>query len=200
MRNRPSRAECGYVFRDPDQRAAEWALSLGGRVHYERAGHRQDVNNAGQLPDVPFHLVEMDLRGTDAEGWEYVALEGLEHLEKLTLASRHVQTERAVHSIATLSSLRELDLQSKVGPEEPVTPEMVSQLRTALPECLIKWNGGESQAAWHGWPVDTPPPAIAQFDAEQASACQEACARYLGVLVRSGNSVGTEISFADYGT
>ncbi|MCA9049621.1 MAG: formylglycine-generating enzyme family protein, partial [Planctomycetaceae bacterium] len=128
----------GYVFRDPDQRAAEWALSLGGRVQYELAGHRQDVNNAGQLPDVPFHLVEMDLRGTDAEGWEYVALEGLEHLEKLTLSGRHVQTEQAVKSILKLSSLRQLDLQSNIGPDEPIRSEMVSRLREALPECLIK--------------------------------------------------------------
>ena len=38
---------------------------------------------------------------------------------------------------------------------------MISQLRTALPECLIKWAGGESKTGWQRWPADAPAPAIA---------------------------------------
>ena len=42
----------------------------------------------------------------------------------------------------------------------------------------------------HEWPTDAPPPAIAPFDAEQATAYQAAWARHLGVPVETTNSIG----------
>jgi len=43
---------------------------------------------------------------------------------------------------------------------------------------------------WHGWPADTPPPAIAPFNAQQAKAHQEAWAKYLDIPVEYTNSIG----------
>ena len=44
--------------------------------------------------------------------------------------------------------------------------------------------------SWKGWPKDTPPPAIAPFDAEQAKQHQEVWAKHLGVPVEHTNSIG----------
>ena len=44
--------------------------------------------------------------------------------------------------------------------------------------------------AWHGWPADAPPAAIAPFNAEQAKQHQEAWAKYLNVPVEYSNSIG----------
>ena len=180
----------GFEFRDPDLRAAEWALSLGGQVKYKLSGRRMAVQNAGQLPDTPFSLVEINLHGTTAEGWEFVALEGLQHLEKLTLPSRIVQFEKFVQSICCVSSLQELDLQSKVGTDEPLTYQKLSELRVALPDCVIKWKGGLNKPSSYFWPSDAPPPAIAPFDAAQAKAHQEAWANYLGFPVEKVIDIG----------
>ncbi len=43
---------------------------------------------------------------------------------------------------------------------------------------------------WHGWPTDAPDPAIAPFDAEQATRHQEEWAAYLKVPVEYTNSIG----------
>ncbi len=43
---------------------------------------------------------------------------------------------------------------------------------------------------WNGWPKDSPAPAIAPFDAEQAKKHQEEWARYLNVPVEYTNSFG----------
>lgn len=43
---------------------------------------------------------------------------------------------------------------------------------------------------WKGWAKDTPPPAIAPFNAERAKQHQEAWAKHLGVPVEYTNSVG----------
>ncbi len=179
----------GYRFPDPDLRAAEWALSLGGRIQYELARRRQSIDHIGQLPDAPFRLIEMDLRRTDAEGWEYVVTEGLQYLEKLILSSRHGQSD-AFASIVRLKCLRELDLQSKVGADEVVTPQVIAELRVALPNSLIKWTGGEDNPSWHGWPSDAPSPANSPFDAQQGKQHQELWAEYLGVPVEYTNSIG----------
>ncbi|MCA9118008.1 MAG: SUMF1/EgtB/PvdO family nonheme iron enzyme, partial [Planctomycetaceae bacterium] len=45
-------------------------------------------------------------------------------------------------------------------------------------------------SSWHGWPADAPPPAIAPFNAAQAQTHQDAWAKYLGVPVEYGNSIG----------
>lgn len=53
-----------------------------------------------------------------------------------------------------------------------------------------KGPASADKTGWHGWPDDTPPPAIAPFDAEQAKNHQEAWAKYLGVPVEYTNSIG----------
>lgn len=43
---------------------------------------------------------------------------------------------------------------------------------------------------WHGWPADAPHPAVAPFDAKQATRHQEEWAAYLKVPVEYTNSIG----------
>ncbi len=45
-------------------------------------------------------------------------------------------------------------------------------------------------SAWHGWPADAPPPAVAPFDRDQANDHQEAWAKFLRVPVEYTNSIG----------
>lgn len=47
-----------------------------------------------------------------------------------------------------------------------------------------------SSGGWHGWPGDAPKPAIAPFDAAQATKHQEEWAAYLKVSVEYTNSIG----------
>jgi len=48
----------------------------------------------------------------------------------------------------------------------------------------------EAEKGWHGWPKDTPDPAVAPFDAEAAKQYQEAWAKFLKVPVEYTNSIG----------
>lgn len=67
--------------------------------------------------------------------------------------------------------------------------------RVALPVGAVKQAVQQqpeavTRTAWHGWPADAPPPAIAPFDAEQAKLHQEAWAKYLGVPVEQEVDLG----------
>ncbi len=53
----------------------------------------------------------------------------------------------------------------------------------------------KATAAWNDWPADAPEPAIAPFDAAQASAHREAWAKYLKVPVEYTNSLGMKFGF-----
>lgn len=55
---------------------------------------------------------------------------------------------------------------------------------------IILPAASNKSAAWHGWPKDAPPPAIAPFDAKQAKEHQAAWAAYLKVPVEFTNSAG----------
>ncbi|MDX1967547.1 MAG: protein kinase, partial [Planctomycetaceae bacterium] len=48
----------------------------------------------------------------------------------------------------------------------------------------------EPQPGWHGWPADAPKPAIAPFDAAQATKHQEEWAAYLKIPVEYTNTLG----------
>lgn len=54
----------------------------------------------------------------------------------------------------------------------------------------VPGDDGATDAGWHSWPADAPPPAIAPFDAKQAKKHQEAWAKYLNIDVEYENSIG----------
>ena len=49
-------------------------------------------------------------------------------------------------------------------------------------------------SGWHGWPADAPPPAVAPFDAQQATQHQASWAKYLDVPVEYTNSLGMKFN------
>jgi formylglycine-generating enzyme required for sulfatase activity/serine/threonine protein kinase len=60
----------------------------------------------------------------------------------------------------------------------------------AVRQALKTPGVAEAQSSWHGWPADSPKPAIAPFDAAQAKQHQEAWAAYLKLPVEYTNSIG----------
>jgi len=66
-----------------------------------------------------------------------------------------------------------------------------SEGATSNPDRSLTISATNTKATgWHGWPADTPDPAIAPFDAAQAKKHQEEWAAYLKVPVEYTNSIG----------
>lgn len=53
--------ECHIIWDDPDRRAAEYVLSVGGTIRIHGSGH--DTRKAAELPKSPFRLAEVNLNG-----------------------------------------------------------------------------------------------------------------------------------------
>jgi Leucine-rich repeat (LRR) protein len=101
---------------DPDRRAAEWALGIGGDVVVtwpQTATTYQTLRtrSANQLPSVPFRLVSIDLKGNQSVRDEDLArLRGLESLDYLILSQTQIRGHGFVH-LQSLPRLRGLWLQ-----------------------------------------------------------------------------------------
>jgi serine/threonine protein kinase/Leucine-rich repeat (LRR) protein len=93
---------------DRDGKAAEWVLSLGGRVIIEDNGTRREVNAAKDLPAGPWLLrgIGFDRKVTDAGLKELAGLKGLQSLE---LGFTQV-TDIGLKELAGLQALRDLGL------------------------------------------------------------------------------------------
>jgi WD40 repeat protein len=148
----------GEVFQviDLDRRAAEWALTCGGRVTVRHGGKETMVEAAAALPAGPFVLTRASLDGckqigddglkhlAGLDGLTHLNLEhtsvgdvGLTHLIRLSgLISLNLQatavTDASLSSLTSQAALRELVLK-----ETRVTAEGVARLRKALPECKV---------------------------------------------------------------
>jgi Leucine-rich repeat (LRR) protein len=92
---------------DPDRRAAEWVLSVGGGV---AIAPWQSIYNVKELPAGPFRVESVDLRGQ--RGVDDAALERFKHLESLrdlNLMLTQV-TDAGLDSIKDLANLQSLSL------------------------------------------------------------------------------------------
>ena len=61
---------------DPDRRAAEWVLSIGGTIKINESGNERDIKPGGELPRGPFELTIIDLSGN-----QKVTTAGLAHFK-----------------------------------------------------------------------------------------------------------------------
>jgi WD40 repeat protein len=151
-------AEPGEVFEviDRERRAAEWVLSVDGRLAALHNGQTTKPEAASALPKGPFTVTEVTLDGCEKvtdEGVKFLA--GLEALRRLNLEHTPV-TDAGLKHLARLSSLSELNLDgvritdaglSLLGnlkglkllylSKASCTPEGVAKLQQALPECKI---------------------------------------------------------------
>ena len=77
---------------------------------------------------------------------------------------------------------------ASIGFRVSLSVDAVRKSREKHPEKIAIQN-------WKGWPKDSPPPAIAPFNAEQAKQHQEAWSQHLGVPVEYTNSIGMMFRF-----
>jgi hypothetical protein len=95
---------------DPDRRAAEWALSLGGKVAVEADCVGRDLGPGQKLPGGDFRLVRVELIGNKQVTDDGLAhLEGLRHLADLNLFGTKISDAGMVH-LRGLLSLRVLHI------------------------------------------------------------------------------------------
>jgi serine/threonine protein kinase/Leucine-rich repeat (LRR) protein len=91
---------------DSDRRAAEWVLSIGGKIQISQDGQTRQIEAVKTLPAAPFELVLVDLQSNpkvkDA-GLEH--LKGLTNLTQLDLRSTQVRDAGLEH-LKGLSKLR----------------------------------------------------------------------------------------------
>ena len=99
-----------HALTDPDRRAAEWVLSVGGTAYLLVDGQPQYLGPDWKLPQGPFHVTGVQLadnpRVTDAG---LANLAGLSRLEYLNLQGTPI-TDAGLAHLADLPSLRRLYL------------------------------------------------------------------------------------------
>jgi Leucine-rich repeat (LRR) protein len=94
---------------DAERRAAEWALSLGGRVVVRVAGEEQQINAVEKLP-AAFELLRVILEGNQEAGDAGLAhLKGLPNLAYVTLRGTRVG-DAGLAQLQALPNLATLDL------------------------------------------------------------------------------------------
>jgi len=109
LRKFAATVQAAKVDADPDRRAAQWVLSVGGRVTIETAGDKWDVTEPADLPAHAFSLVEISLKNrtsgvTDAG---VAILKGLKDLRFLNLYNTHT-TDAGIECLKGMTKLTEL--------------------------------------------------------------------------------------------
>jgi len=92
---------------DPERRAAEWVLGIGGQLVLEDIG---EISDASKLPAEPFRVRDImltDIKQVDDVGLRN--LEGLSHLSDLQLGNTSI-TDDGLKSIGAISSIRSLNI------------------------------------------------------------------------------------------
>jgi hypothetical protein len=97
---------------DPDYRAAEYVLSIGGTVQVNDVSH--DLKAIGELPKEWFRLTNVSLQ-----------------------ANKQASDAGLAHVFRDCNNLTLLQLQ-----KTKVSAAKIDELKKALPRCKIEWNGG----------------------------------------------------------
>jgi serine/threonine protein kinase/Leucine-rich repeat (LRR) protein len=95
---------------DPDRRAAEWVLSIGGTVTIRAGDNERVIAASKNLPAGALRIVGIHLskrNAVDDKGME--CLRGLAHVQKLELHGTSI-TDRGLSCLQTMEDLRWLDL------------------------------------------------------------------------------------------
>jgi Leucine-rich repeat (LRR) protein len=103
----------GPADSSPDRRAAEWMLSVGGKVIIRVADKEQEVEAAKHLPAGDFQLITAFTYGNDKVTDAGLAhFEGLAHLTALSVEECHKVTDAGLEHLKGLTSLTSLRLRS----------------------------------------------------------------------------------------
>lgn len=102
---------------DPDRRAAEWVLSVGGFIHVRIGGVDRRVSSLSDLPTGPWSLTQVNLSTATAKVAELPAadfanLAGLEQLEFIDLYGQRQFREQGFRALATWRRLKTLNLRN----------------------------------------------------------------------------------------
>jgi Leucine-rich repeat (LRR) protein len=120
----------GPIAGDPDRRAAEYVLSIGGQVEFN-----DQWINAPALPKEPFRLT-----GVNLDGNQKVTDAGLAHLKDCKgLTELHLQGTRVTDaSLAWFGA--QLNLNTLEISSTRIALHGYEQLEAALPKCNITWT------------------------------------------------------------
>ena len=93
---------------DPDRRAAEWVLGIGGGVRITADGKPSVAHKLADLPKARFHVTDVNTDGKPVTDADLENLEGLEHLRVVYLRNAAVTGTGFVH-LAGLPGLNEVN-------------------------------------------------------------------------------------------
>jgi len=117
---------------DPDRRAAEWVLGVGGMLRLSVNGQVREVRATNELPREPFFVTWIHLfEAASVDDSGIKNLNGLKRLESLNVGHTEV-SDIGLQELKGLSNLTQLDL---TGTQ--VTPAGAASLQAALPNCKI---------------------------------------------------------------
>lgn len=115
---------------DPDRRAAEWVLGIGGMLRLLVNGDERQVRAMKELPREQFVITWIHLyEAASVDDLGIKNLSGLTRLESLNLGHTEVSD---IGAIKGLTRLTELNLTGT-----KVTPSVIASLQAALPNCKI---------------------------------------------------------------
>ncbi len=101
------------VSTDPDRRAAEWVLSMGGMLRSAADGVETEVPRNGRLPKGPFHVVALTVNSPTIRDADLAPLKDLTHLRILAIGNFWPNvnlTDATVDFLFASKHLQELNL------------------------------------------------------------------------------------------
>jgi eukaryotic-like serine/threonine-protein kinase len=122
--------------KDPDRRAAEYALSIGGTVRVN--DEDKEIKAGADLPGEAFRLTQVVLyENTQVSDAGLANFAGCKNLTWLKLHNNTQLSDAGLAHLKDCKKLAELLVQ-----KTKVTAEGINELKKALPRCKIEWEGG----------------------------------------------------------
>ncbi len=122
---------------DPDRRAAEWVLSIGGSISIQENGQERAIGAVGDLPHGAFELTVVDLHDNPkVSDAGLVHFKDCKNLTVLHLDNTQV-SDACLDRLADYPKLTHLFITKTA-----ITEAGVKKLSAAFPGCKIEWDGG----------------------------------------------------------
>jgi hypothetical protein len=149
----------GPVGFPADRAAARWVISVGGDVQVN--GADRDYRNAKDLPKEPFRLTGVRINSKSLSDDALAILKDCKHIQKLDLGDNLWLTDAGLAHFHPNLEWKKLDLGNTSVSDKSVvwikrctrladlelrktqiTQKGINELRKALPNCIIQWDGG----------------------------------------------------------